>query len=325
MQEAAKLAADNTKQEEEEEEDDDEDDEPPPDFMKEQSSRARTSVSAEAYGEWNLKKAFVPPVITKTEEMKERLKEVLMKSFLFASLDGNDLNIVIGAMKEVVAEPGDRVIYQGDQGDFLFVIDSGKLDCMRGDEVSRNGDKFECTNEKVLKTCEVGDVFGELALLYNCPRAASVEAKEKSVLWQLDRDTFGHIVKEAAQKKRTRYDTFLSHVPLLASMDAYERSQLADALKVESFRDGQTIVSQGEVGHKFFIIEEGSAIATKGGVKVMSYGVGDYFGELALIRDQPRAATVVCKGDSKLLSIDSASFKRLLNVHDLLERSTKYT
>merc|ERR1712039_140018 len=87
---------------------------------------------------------------------------------------------------------------------------------------------------KLVKTCEPGDVFGELALLYNCPRAASVIAVEKCILWQLDRDTFNNIVKEAAQKKRQRYDTFLAKVPLLASMDSYERSQLADALRSES-------------------------------------------------------------------------------------------
>merc|ERR1712050_170473 len=224
--------------------------------------------------------------------------------------------IVIGAMKEVTTQPNDMVINQGDQGDFLFVIESGKLDCII---------KLADGSDKVVKTCEAGDVFGELALLYNCPRAASVKATEKCVLWQLDRDTFNNIVKEAAQKKRSRYDAFLSNVPLLASMDAYERSQLCDALKSETFEADQTIVSQGEEGKKFYILEEGEAVATKGGVHVMSYKVGDYFGELALIRNQPRAATVRTTKPSKMLSLDSASFKRLLKVNDLLERSNKYT
>merc|ERR1719487_2452537 len=96
--------------------------------------------------------------------------------------------------------------------------------------------------EKVVKTCEAGDVFGELALMYDCKRAASVESKEEGVCWQLDRDTFNHIVKDAAQKRRQRYETFLSKVPLLQAMPPYERGQLADALKAETFADGQTIV-----------------------------------------------------------------------------------
>mmetsp|Transcript_72844 Transcript_72844/g.127477 ORF Transcript_72844/g.127477 Transcript_72844/m.127477 type:complete len:403 (+) Transcript_72844:100-1308(+) len=317
MQEAAKLVKDKDVDEDEEEEEDDADDEPPPGFFKEadQMGKARASVSAEAYGEWNTKKAFVAPVIAKSDEQKERLKNCLSKSFLFSNLEEQDLVIVIGAMKEVNADPKQRVINQGESGDFLFVIESGKLDCI----IKIDG------ADKVVKTCEAGDVFGELALLYNCPRAASVEATEKCVLWQLDRDTFNNIVKEAAQKKRQRYDNFLAKVPLLASMDAYERSQLADALRVENFTDGAVICRQGDVGNKFYIIEEGEAVAMKNGQQVMSYGSGDYFGELALIRNQPRAATVTAKGPTKLLSIDSKSFKRLLNVNDLLERSSKYT
>merc|ERR1719333_1834454 len=102
--------------EEEEEEDDDADDEPPPDFFKEQPQKARASVSAEAYGEWNTKKAFVAPIITKTDEQKERLRNVLSKSFLFAALEDNDLTVVIGAMSEVNAPEGERVIVQGDAG-----------------------------------------------------------------------------------------------------------------------------------------------------------------------------------------------------------------
>jgi cAMP-dependent protein kinase regulator len=314
MQEAAVMAGVSEK-EEEEEEDDDEDDEPPEGFMKDMGSRARQSVSAEAYGEWNAKKAFVAPVIPKTDEQKDRVKSVLTKSFLFSNLEENDLNIIIGAMKEVQCAPKTRVINQGDDGDFLFVIESGTFECL----IKKDDD------EKVVKTCQSGDFFGELALLYNCPRAASVESKENSVVWQLDRDTFNNIVKEAAQKKRQRYDSFLSKVPLLSSMDAYERSQLADALLCETYQDGQTIVSQGTVGDRFYIVEEGEVVATKSGVQVMSYTTGDYFGELALLRDQPRAATCMCKGPCKLLSLDSSSFKRLLNVNDLLERTQKYS
>eukprot|EP00927_Polykrikos_kofoidii_P084870 TRINITY_DN9065_c0_g3_i2.p1 TRINITY_DN9065_c0_g3~~TRINITY_DN9065_c0_g3_i2.p1 ORF type:complete len:387 (+),score=92.76 TRINITY_DN9065_c0_g3_i2:137-1297(+) len=316
VQEAAQLTVDDGSHEEEEEEEDDDDDEPPPGFFQDQTkTKARQSVSAEAYGEWNAKKAFVPPVVIKTDEQKDRLKNCLCKSFMFASLEENDINIVVGAMREVQTEPKQRVINQGENGDFLFVIEAGKLECLI---------KSADGSEKVVKTCEAGDVTGELALLYNCPRAASVEAAEKSILWQLDRDTFNHIVKDAAQKKRARYDTFLSKVPLLQSMDAYERSQLADALRVESVKEGATIVSQGEEGNKFYIIEEGEAVATKAGVQVMSYGFGDYFGELSLLRNQPRAATVTSKTPCRLLVLDSGSFKRLLNVDDLLARSHKY-
>merc|ERR1719420_1339529 len=135
-------------------------------------------------------------------------------------------------MKEKIAEEKERVINQGDNGDFLFVIETGTLDCYI---------KKPDGSEIKVKTCEAGDAFGELALLYNCPRAASVVAREKCVLWKLDRDTFNHIVKDAAAKKREKYDAFLQKVPLLSSMDAYERSQVADALTRETYEDGKTV------------------------------------------------------------------------------------
>jgi cAMP-dependent protein kinase regulator len=302
----------------EESEEDDDDDEPPEGFYRDatQMTKARQSVSAEAYGDWNKKKEFVSSVIPKTDDQKARLRNCLQRSFLFSSLEANDLGIVVGAMKEVHVPAGTRVINQGDDGNELSVIENGTLECLI---------RMPDGSEKVVASCTSGDVFGELALLYNCPRAASVDCKEAAVLWQLDRDTFNHIVKEAAQKKRQRYDVFLSKVPLLSSMDNYERSQLADALKVVNFEAGTDMVKAGDVGDSFYIIEEGEAAAYKNGAQVMSYGAGDYFGELALLRNQPRAATVTAKSAVNALSLDARSFNRLLNVQDLLARADKYS
>jgi len=212
------------------------------------------------------------------------------------------------------------IIKQGDDGDVLYVIEEGSLECYK------NIDGVE----KMVKQVGPGDAFGELALLYSCPRAASVKAVEKCVLWELDRETFNHIVKDASAKKRDRYENFLKSVPLLEGMEPYERSKVADALRTENFESGQTIVSQGDPGDKFFIIEDGEAIATKSFVagqmpqEVMQYKSGDYFGELALLQNEPRAANVVAKTSVKVLTLDRTSFKRLLGpLEDILRRNTK--
>jgi len=293
--------------------DSDEDEEPPPGWDNPMRQNARCSVSAEAYGDANPKKQFVAPFTMKTDVQKGRLKTVLTASFLFSSLDEKELSIIIGAMKEVEVEVGERIIQQGEQGDFLFVIESGDFECTIADVVTGA--------ENVVRTCQRGDVFGELALLYNCPRAASVLAKSDSVCWQLDRETFNHVVKEAAVKTRERYDAVLAKVPILAQMGKVERSQISDALHKEKYVDGATIMSQGEVGNKFYIIEEGECVALKNGKAVMSYGPGGYFGELALISDNPRAATVIAKGAVELLWLDSAAFRRLLDVSEIYKRA----
>jgi cAMP-dependent protein kinase regulator len=113
-------------------------------------------------------------------------------------------------------------------------------------------------------------------------------------------------------------------------MDPYERGQLADALKVESYNDGDIIIREGDQGDTFFIVEEGTAKATKTihagqpPQEVKSYHAGDYFGELALLKNEPRAANVVATSSLKCVALDRHSFKRLLGPLDnILKREAE--
>lgn len=81
----------------------------------------------------------------------------------------------------------------------MYVVDEGKLDCTKRF-------KKDDPTETYLKTYEPGESFGELALLYNAPRAASIKANTDSILWALDRETFNAIVKDSAMKKRQNYE-----------------------------------------------------------------------------------------------------------------------
>jgi len=311
-------------EEEEEEEEDDEVDEIPESFKKSEASmgRARQSVSAEAYGTWNQKKAYTPPNHPKTDEQKSRLQNTLSKSFMFASLEDKDMQTILLAMKECVFAASTKVITEGEDGDYLFVIEKGTLECFK----TINGE------EKVVKTVNTGDVFGELALLYNCPRAATVVAKDECICWQLDRESFNHIVKDAAVQRRNKYDDFLKSVNLISSLEAYERSQIADALKAETFKKGDKIVVQDDPGDKFYILEEGALYAMKQQngeeeKRVMDYKVGDYFGELALLKNQPRAASIIVESDTaKVLSMTRLSFNKMLGplAHILSRQVSNY-
>ena len=126
---------------------------------------------------------------------------------------------------------------------------------------------------------------------------------------------------------RERYEDFVKNVTLLESLEPYERDRLSDAFKTATFEPDETIIREGDWGDVFYILEEGEAIATKTLTpgqepqEVMQYKVGDYFGELSLLRGEPRAANVIAKTKVKVVTLDRHSFKRMLGpLEEILKR-----
>ncbi|EGE01931.1 cAMP-dependent protein kinase regulatory subunit [Trichophyton equinum CBS 127.97] len=112
-------------------------------------------------------------------------------------------------------------------------------------------------------------------------------------------------------------------VPLLSSLKPYERSKIADALDTVKHPSGATIIAEGEPGESFYLLESGEAVAYKAGIEgpVKEYKRGDYFGELALLDDKPRQATVVSKTEVKVAKLGRDGFKRLLGpVEEIMRR-----
>lgn len=305
---------------EEEDDDDDElDEEPAP---RSNGNIPRQSVSAEAYGAWNKMKMVDLPVFKKTEEQKTRLTSVLSLTFLFSSLEDQELSVILDAVqeKEFVDE---QIIKEGDDGDCLYVVEKGSLECQ----------KMIDGKETLVKTCVEGDVFGELALLYNCPRAASVNAVGRCLCWRLDRQTFNQVVKQAHQKRSEMYDDFVQEVALFSTMDQAERSRIVECFKIVRYKKGDVVVKQGEEGNRFYLVEEGTLVARKtrpgeDEQDVLNYKVGDYFGELSLLKNQPRAASVLVTSEkAKLIWMDRRTFTKMLGpVQSILEaRAASYT
>lgn len=263
----------------------------------------RMSVSAEAYGEWNKKKEnFVAKVHKKDNKEKKKIREALNESFLFNHLNNSEMETIIDAFFDDHVEEGANIINEGDEGDLLYVIDEGEIEIY----------KTKDNKKEVLTTLKSKDVFGELALLYNSKRAATAKALTKCHLWALDRESFTYIIKDNIAKKRQMYEDILKHVTILKDMDPYERSKVADCLKSKTFNAGDVIINEGEQGDTFYILTDGNATALKNCQIIKTYTKGDYFGELALLRNQPRAATVKAESTCQVVYLERKGFKRLL-------------
>jgi len=209
---------------------------------------------------------------------------------------------------------GDTIITQGEEGDNFYVIHSGEVE-------------FFVNGEKVA-TVKDGGSFGELALIYGTPRAATAKAKTDVKLWALDRDTYRRILMGSTMRKRKMYDELLSKVKILEDLDKWERLTVADALEPVTFPEGTIIVEQGDPGDEFFVIVEGQAEVYQRRnehsepEQVGLLGPSDYFGEIALLLDRPRAATVVAKTQLKCVKMDRARFERVMGpCGDILKRN----
>jgi cAMP-dependent protein kinase regulator len=158
---------------------------------------------------------------------------------------------------------------------------------------------------KHIHTYENSGSFGELALLYNMPRAATIKAHTDGSLWAMDRQTFRRILLKSAFKKRKMYESLIESVPMLKTLQPYERMNLADALVPKTYTSGDRIIKQGDAADGMYFVEDGvviiSVLDDSGKeVEINRLGKGGYFGELALVTHRPRAASAYAEAEVKL-------------------------
>jgi len=305
-------------------EDDDEAGEPEKTAFKPRSSSGRyarrQSVSAERYNPEEDDDDDDVVIYPKTDEQRERLKTTVSGILLFRSLEPEQMSEVIDAMFQKCVEPGQTVITQGDDGDNFYVIDSGVYDVL----VDVKGE------EKKVHQFDNRGSFGELALMYNMPRSATVRAVTDGRLWAMDRNSFRRIVLKSAFKKRKKYEDFLESVTMLQSLDRYERMTLADALSPKVFQDGEPIIRQGDDADGIYFVEEGQIRVSISGPDGSEQDLGlrehsTYFGELALIEDKPRTANVYAVGRVKVAFLDRECFERLMgSCLEIMKRNSQF-
>lgn len=285
----------------------------------------------------------------KTKEESEKITQILKTNVLFQHLDEEQMQKVLNAMFLVQKEQDDVIIQQGDGGDNFYILESGEVNVFIrkdekmvsnsvSDDPEADGGDNDKSNEqkqhelkygKLVTTYKNEASFGELAIMYNAPRAATCVAVNGPVrLWALDRVSFKVILMQTAISTRETNKGFLQNVPILSDLTMYELLTIADSLVEESFSNGATIFKEGDHGDKFYIIKEGVAVcskvnnATEKSIEVARLKEGAYFGEIALVTPKRRQATVTASGNLKCLTLDRKTFKRVMGpIEQILMRN----
>lgn len=285
----------------------------------------RTSVSAESMSPntSGVGERMTRTKTPKTESQEKRIFAAISDVLMFRNLEAEQFQAALLAMEEVHKQPGDIVIKQGDQGDYFYIVESGELDVYIQPPGTSPADALAAPPHQLgTKTVTYGPgaSFGELALLYMQPRAASIVATAPCTLWSVDRLTFRSILAETNMTRRDMFASFLKQVPLLQHLNDTERRRVQDAIEIQDFRAGEVVVREGDIGTHFFMVVNGVAEVHKAGDQaspVSKLQRGDYFGELALMHRVPRAATVQAStqqeaGALRVAALEEQAFTRLL-------------
>lgn len=234
----------------------------------------------------------------------------ISQNYIFASLNKEDLDDVVMSMEIVDVSAGENIVTQGQDGEYYYVISTGKFTVI--------------VNNKPVSQLTEGASFGELALLYNSPRQATIRADSNAVVFSLDRETYKFIVAQSSSNRTLEIKKALATVPLLSELTEEQLEKLSDTVEIFPYNAGDVIIKKGAAGNVFYIIKEGSVAVTEMGAQFADHnlGPGEYFGERALLTGEPRAATITAKTAVKVMALDRENFDQLLGpLRDVLDHN----
>ncbi|CAL9692406.1 unnamed protein product [Knipowitschia caucasica] len=233
--------------------------------------------------------------------------KAIQKNDFLKRLDDEQTTMMVELLVLFKFKPGEEVIKEGSEGDSMYIVAAGEL------QVTQAGQD--------LRTLTTGDVFGELAILYNCKRTATVKAKSSVRLWCMERQTYRTIITNKSKKKREQILGFLKTARTLKDLNDVQLSKIIDSMEEVKYQDKAVIVREGTEGNAFYIILKGEVLVTKNvsghQKQIRRMGKGEHFGEQALIREMLRTATCTADGPVTCFSIDKEVFEETIPIEQL--------
>lgn len=255
---------------------------------------------------------------SRVKKQKRTLQEELLSRVPF--LQNASAKLIHELAESLVRETmkADALVFaEGSHGERFYLVETGSVRILKGTEV--------------ITTLAAGACFGEGALISDESRAASVAVASDAVLHSLSRSSFNFIIQRypdvkaelmrlhkarvATAIKRSITSNLLGRVIFLKTATEPVIDDLAVSLEPRTVAPGTVLIREGQDGDHFFLIEHGSIRISKDGHAITELGPGACFGEGALLSDQKRTATATAVEDSRVLTLDRATFTRILSAH----------
>ncbi|XP_068460931.1 cGMP-dependent protein kinase 1 isoform X1 [Clinocottus analis] len=240
----------------------------------------------------------------KSQESQRMIQSSFLKNDLLKNLDEGEVQTIISCMYPTTINQGSYVIQEGVSGAQAYVLEEGRLD------MTKDGLK--------LLTIEPEDMFGELALFYNCTHTYSVSAHTDSKLWVIDRKCYQTILMQSALTRLSHSTELLISAPFLQSLPEDVIMKMSELMEETHYTDGDYIIRQGATGDTFYIISKGQVKVTEKKpdqeeqVVLSKLSERQWFGEKALWGEDVRTVNVIAAGEVSCLVIDRETFKDVI-------------
>uniref|UniRef100_A0A7S2E854 cGMP-dependent protein kinase n=1 Tax=Ditylum brightwellii TaxID=49249 RepID=A0A7S2E854_9STRA len=257
-------------------------------------------------------------ITEKSSEEKAHIAEAIRASVMFQNITDIQREMIFGVMESIPVKKGEWVIRQDTVGDRFYIVDDGKFDVriVPDGETDTRGDGgnivhvYDGSREN-----HAHPSFGELALMYSAPRAASIIAQTDGHLWALHRFAFRKVLLDKPERKELVQ--VLQRLTHFKDQDEEELKNVADSMEEITYGSGDTIVKQGDAGDCFFVISSGHCECTQeenNGEEIRTeLKIDEYFGEEVLSgADEYYKATLKALSTTTCWKLEKASLKKTM-------------
>ncbi|MDQ6958143.1 MAG: cyclic nucleotide-binding domain-containing protein [Mariprofundaceae bacterium] len=248
---------------------------------------------------------------------KDRAKLSFERTPLLSGLSGDELEAFIDSLQLRHVDAEELIFREGDHGNYLYLIGMGNVLLRAKDSQGR---------KRVFSHLCEGDFFGEYAFMSRAPHSDEAIAETDCSVLMIDRVTFDEWVEKYPGIQSTIEDFYRQRVlarvlaitPVFEGVPTDARLALADHFKLRTFEQGGVVIREGETGDTFYLIRSGSVDLSTSGmgkdgdqVALGKMGEGEFFGEVALLTDKPRTATVVACEKVELMELARSDFDQI--------------
>lgn len=265
----------------------------------------------------NIEEAEVPPIKLETP--------------LFKDLNDEQLESIIKVITPLKIPKETNVFKEGDLSNSLYIISDGSFEVRTNISISQ-----DTNTENVFSVLTPGHFFGEFAFLTGCPRVATVQASEDSIVYQLTKEDLDDIIKQFPEVedrlflfyKSRALDLVLAKSPLFKDISVDERREMLELFVLKKFNAGEYIIKEGQKDDSLYLIKKGELRVETSNLKgkkvfLSTLGQHQFFGEISYLTGLPRTADVIAATDCEILLIGKEDLQNIISTHPNIEKVLK--